>query len=242
MRERYPVAREIAYRWSGQVMETHDYLAFLGRNPGEDNVYIVTGDSGMGMTHGTIGALIITDLIHGAEVPWADLYDPARITLGATRTFAKEAANMAWQYTDWLTRGEAKDADEVAPGSGAVVRRGAHKIAVYPRRRRRAPRDVGRLHAPGLHRHVEPVGKHLGLQVPRLSIRRDGPGDERARRRRSQARGRIIGASRRRAPCDSATIPRAGAFRSSWIPRRTVNTRRSRSSRSTTRHAISPSR
>jgi len=131
MRERYPVAREILYRWSGQVMETHDYLGFLGRNPGEDNVYVATGDSGMGMTHGTIAGLIITDLIHGAEIPWADLYDPARITLKATRTFAKEAANMAWQYTDWLTAGEAKDADEIAPGAGAVVRRGAHKIAVY---------------------------------------------------------------------------------------------------------------
>ena len=152
MRERYPVAREIAYRWSGQVMETHDYLAFLGRNPGEENVYVVTGDSGMGMTHGTIGALIITDLIHGAEVPWADLYDPARITLGATRTFAKEAANMAWQYTDWLTRGEAKDTQEIAAGSGAVVRRGAHKVAVY--------RD-----AAGERHEMSAVCTHLGCIV-----------------------------------------------------------------------------
>ena len=131
MRERYPMAREILYRWSGQVMETHDYLGFLGRNPGDENVYIATGDSGMGMTHGTIAGLVITDLIHGAEVPWAQLYDPARITLGATPTFAKETANMARQYIDWLTAGEAEDVKEIAPGAGAVMRRGAQKIAVY---------------------------------------------------------------------------------------------------------------
>jgi glycine/D-amino acid oxidase-like deaminating enzyme/nitrite reductase/ring-hydroxylating ferredoxin subunit len=129
-RERFPMAREIMYRWSGQVMETHDYLGFLGRNPGDENVYVATGDSGMGMTHGTIAGLVITDLIHGAEVPWSVLYDPARITLGATRTFAKETANMAWQYTDWLTGGD-KAVEEIAPGSGAVVRRGAQKVAVY---------------------------------------------------------------------------------------------------------------
>jgi len=130
VRELYPMAREVLFRWSGQVMETHDHLAFIGRNPGEDNVYIATGDSGMGLTHGTIAGLIITDLIHGAKVPWATLYDPARITLKSAPAFTKETANMAWQYADWLTAGEAKEED-IAPGSGAVVRRGARKIAVY---------------------------------------------------------------------------------------------------------------
>ena len=130
-RERYPVAREILYRWSGQVMETHDGLAFIGRNPGDENVYVATGDSGMGMTHGTIAGLVITDLIHGATVPWAELYDPHRINLKSARTYAKETLNMAWQYSDWLTAGDEASADDVAPGQGAVIRRGAHKIAVY---------------------------------------------------------------------------------------------------------------
>ena len=151
-RERYPVAREILYRWAGQVMETHDGLAFIGRNPGDDNVYVATGDSGMGMTHGTIAGLVITDLIHGVEIPWAELYDPRRITLGATRTFAKETANMAWQYTDWITAGDAKPDAEIAPGKGAVIRRGAHKIAVY--------RD-----ASGERHEMSAVCTHLGCIV-----------------------------------------------------------------------------
>ena len=131
MRERYPVAREILYRWSGQVMETHDYLGLIGRNPGDDNVYVVTGDSGMGLTHGTIAGLVITDLVHGAEVEWSGLYDPRRITLRSAGTYAKETSNMAAQYADWLTPGEVDSEEAIAAGSGAVVRRGIHKVAVY---------------------------------------------------------------------------------------------------------------
>ena len=58
-------------------METVDGLAFIGRNPLDaDNVYVVTGDSGMGMTHGTIAGMLITDLIQERPNPWAELYDP----------------------------------------------------------------------------------------------------------------------------------------------------------------------
>jgi hypothetical protein len=46
-RERFGQIEEIEYRWSGQVLEPDDYLAFIGRNPGDQNVYIATGDSGM---------------------------------------------------------------------------------------------------------------------------------------------------------------------------------------------------
>ena len=45
-------------------METTDGLAFIGRNPcDQPNVYIATGDSGHGMTHGTLAGMILTDLI-----------------------------------------------------------------------------------------------------------------------------------------------------------------------------------
>ena len=130
-RERFPMAREVLHRWMGQVMETYDYLAFAGRNPGDKHVYVHTGDSGMGMTHGTIGAIVITDLIHGVEVPWAKLYDPGRITLKAAREFTKENSNVAWQYTDWVKPGEVRSVDEIRAGSGAVLRRGVHMIAVH---------------------------------------------------------------------------------------------------------------
>src|SRR5215210_4937104 len=75
MRPRFPAAGDIEFRWSGQVMETQDGLAFIGRNPMDAaNVYVATGDSGMGMTHGTIAAMLLTDLIQSRPNRWADLY------------------------------------------------------------------------------------------------------------------------------------------------------------------------
>ena len=152
-RERFEGLGEVRYRWSGQVMETIDGLAFLGRNPMDaDNVFVATGDSGQGMTHGTIAGMLISDLILGRPNPWSALYDPSRKTLRAAGAFLKEAANMAWQYTDWLKPGEESSVDAIAPGSGAVLRRGLTKVAVY-----RDPEG-------GLH-EMSAVCPHLGCIV-----------------------------------------------------------------------------
>lgn len=86
-REHFPMAEELIYRWSGQVMEPVDHLAFIGKNPGDDNIYIITGDSGNGMAHGTIGAIIVSDLIQGMENKWAELYSPKRSPLKTPKTF-----------------------------------------------------------------------------------------------------------------------------------------------------------
>jgi Rieske Fe-S protein len=131
-RERFPMMQAVEFRWMGQVQETIDGLGFLGKNPlDEGNVYVATGDSGMGMTHGTIAGMIITDLIAGRENPWAKLYDPSRKPVKAIEEFVKENANVARQYADWLTRGDVADAEDVAPGCGAVIRKGFSKVAAY---------------------------------------------------------------------------------------------------------------
>src|SRR4029450_11764081 len=90
-RERFPVQGPVRSRWSGQVLETIDGLAFIGRNPIDAaNVFVATGDSGMGMTHGTIAGMLITDLVLDRPNPWAKLYDPSRITLKAASDFTRE--------------------------------------------------------------------------------------------------------------------------------------------------------
>jgi glycine/D-amino acid oxidase-like deaminating enzyme/nitrite reductase/ring-hydroxylating ferredoxin subunit len=78
-KEHFPI-EEIEYRWSGQVMEPQDSIAFIGHNPGDErnNVYIATGDSGNGITHGTIAGILLTDLILGKNNQWTSLYDPSR--------------------------------------------------------------------------------------------------------------------------------------------------------------------
>jgi Rieske Fe-S protein len=131
--QHFPELERIEFRWSGQVMEPVDGVAFIGRNAGDaDNVYVATGDSGMGMTHGTIAGILLPDLIAGRESPWAALYDPSRKALRAPLEYAKENLNVAAQYAkDYLGAGEIASPDDLAAGEGGVLRRGFAKLAVF---------------------------------------------------------------------------------------------------------------
>jgi Rieske Fe-S protein len=132
MRERFPAAGNVINRWSGQVNEPVDGIAYIGRVPtNHPNVYVATGDSGMGLTHGAMAGILISDLILGRSNPWEKLYDPDRKSLRAAGEFAKENLNVALQYSDLLTPGDVKSVEEIAPGSGAVMRQGMSKVAVY---------------------------------------------------------------------------------------------------------------
>ncbi len=122
-RARFPMIAAVPYRWSGQVMEPVDSLAFIGRNPGDPNIYIVTGDSGHGMTHGTIGGMLIRDLIIGSVSPWEPLYAPDRkpVSLSALKEYVKENANVAAQYLDWLKPAPIDSPEKLGPGQAAVI-------------------------------------------------------------------------------------------------------------------------
>jgi glycine/D-amino acid oxidase-like deaminating enzyme/nitrite reductase/ring-hydroxylating ferredoxin subunit len=128
--ERFEI-EETVYKWSGQVMEPMDSLAFIGRNPGDkDNVYIVTGDSGNGMTHGTIAGMLISDMIAGIENPWEDLYDPSRFKiLTAGKTFFKELVGGFIQYLKTLP-----DTGEIVPlhvGEAEIIKHDGEKFGVF---------------------------------------------------------------------------------------------------------------
>jgi glycine/D-amino acid oxidase-like deaminating enzyme/nitrite reductase/ring-hydroxylating ferredoxin subunit len=130
-RERFPMLGTIEHRWSGQVIEPVDAVAYIGRDPDARNIYVVTGDSGMGMTHSTIAGLLITDLIQGRDNPWRHLYDPSRVTFRAVGEFARENLNVAVQYLDHLKIWEDGDGHYIPRGGAAVVRRGLHMVAIY---------------------------------------------------------------------------------------------------------------
>lgn len=131
-RQRFADLGEVAYRWSGQVMEPVDGVAFIGRNPGDaENVFIVTGDSGMGITHGMIAGMLLTDLWLQRATAWATLYEPSRVRVRAASEFARENLNVAKQFADYLTPGEVDSVEHVVRGAGAVIRHGTSKVAVY---------------------------------------------------------------------------------------------------------------
>ncbi|MFC7518097.1 FAD-dependent oxidoreductase [Herbaspirillum sp. GCM10030257] len=131
-RAHFPGVETVTYRWSGEVMEPADGLPFLGRNPVDNsNVYIITGDSGNGMTHCTAGAKLITDLIQGRPNEWSDLYAPSRKPLHGISTFLHEQANTLKQYGA-LLKADAPISQRVPEfDEGAVVESNGKKLAVY---------------------------------------------------------------------------------------------------------------
>jgi Rieske Fe-S protein len=116
-------------------MEPVDGIGYVGRSPESgDNVFLITGDSGHGMTNSVLGGMLVRDLILGVDNPWATLYDPSRITLRveSLTEYAKANVEVAGYYAEWLTGARAPgDAEAVAPGTGMVLRRGTKPIAAY---------------------------------------------------------------------------------------------------------------
>lgn len=151
-RERFPEAGRVLTRWSGQVFEPADGVAFIGRDPERENVLLATGDAGMGMTHGTIAAELLTALALGREHRWEKLFDPARKPVRAAAEALKSLAEAAKGLAGHLTPGDASSADQIPAGGGAVLRRGTKKVAVY-----REP--GGTLH------HFDAACTHLGCPV-----------------------------------------------------------------------------
>ncbi len=182
-RERFPTIWDVAFRWSGQVLETIDGLAFIGRNPRDaPNVFIASGDSGMGMTHGTIAGLLLTDLILGRANPWAALYDPAQAAGRRRRVPPREpqrrvpVCRLAHGRRRALGRGDRAGRRRGDPArteeDGRLSRR-----AGYP------PRALGGLSPPGVYRRLEPLRADVGLPVSRLALRSVWSGHQRTRER-----------------------------------------------------------
>jgi glycine/D-amino acid oxidase-like deaminating enzyme/nitrite reductase/ring-hydroxylating ferredoxin subunit len=134
-REKFPMTEDVVYRWSGQVQESTDGLGYIGRAPTRgENVFVITGDSGMGLTHGTLGGRLVADLITGKPNDWASLYDPPRKPLhsvGEAVEFVHENLNVAAQFAEFVTAGEVSREEEVPPTCGAIMRQGLSKVAVY---------------------------------------------------------------------------------------------------------------
>ncbi|HSI38616.1 MAG TPA: FAD-dependent oxidoreductase [Methylotenera sp.] len=123
---------EVVYRWSGQVLEPVDGIALIGRNPHDhENVYIVTGDSGNGMTHCPFAGLLISDLINGTENKWEQLYSPLRFAMKKSTPVTKLPTNhlvnvlKEWFYTNTMKL------SSIQNGEAEIVKLNGKKCGAY---------------------------------------------------------------------------------------------------------------
>jgi len=114
------------HRCSGQVMETLDHGAYIGLDPDSKRTYVVTGDSGQGITHGVVASLIIPAMITGEESEYAAVYRPARTPARTAGAFVSENVAAAPNQP-----GEIASTDELGPDEGGILHDGPNKIAAY---------------------------------------------------------------------------------------------------------------
>src|SRR5205823_1731822 len=129
-RERLTDMGPITYRWSGQVMEPVDYLGFIGRNPGNEQVYVVSGDSGQGITNGIVAGMMIADLLTTGASRWSDVYAPSRKITKNITDFVSENMTPLKNFSEYLTPGDLASVEGLKPGEGGLFRSGLKKLAV----------------------------------------------------------------------------------------------------------------
>lgn len=138
-RDRLPGLGEVTHRWSGQVLEPVDFLGFIGHSPDEDHVFLVSGDSGQGITNGLVAGMLIADMITTGASPWEQVYSPSRKIQKNIGEFISENIKPLKNFAEYLTASEIARVERLQPGEGRLVRSGLKKIA--------ACRDQnGRLH------------------------------------------------------------------------------------------------
>ncbi|WP_049921020.1 FAD-dependent oxidoreductase [Halopiger djelfimassiliensis] len=157
-REHFAV-ESIEYRWSTMDYSPVDRVPFVGQiDPLAEHVYVGTGFKGWGMTGGTAAGMILADLIVDGSNPWADVFDPQRVTPKASaKSFLEENVTVGGSFVGDRIRtllaslGAAGD-EAPDPGDARIVRRTGRPMGVY--------RDEdGTIHA------VSAVCPHMGCLV-----------------------------------------------------------------------------
>ncbi len=122
----------IEYAWSGKVYEPADIAPYIGRAPGLERVFLVTGDSGEGLTTGVAASLVLRENVMGRTARWERVYSPDRKTLRAARAYLEENLDVAANFTEHVHDTQQLDSlDDVTAGSGAVVSVEGRKVAAY---------------------------------------------------------------------------------------------------------------
>ncbi|PCR90246.1 FAD-dependent oxidoreductase [Natrinema ejinorense] len=136
-REHFDV-ESIEYRWSTMDYSPVDRVPFIGRiDPLSAHVYVGTGFKGWGMTNGTAAGLILADLIVEGSNPWADVFDPQRLTPGASaKRFLEENAKVGGSFVgdrikSLLSSLGTDGVADLPPGDARVVRRASQPVGLY---------------------------------------------------------------------------------------------------------------
>jgi glycine/D-amino acid oxidase-like deaminating enzyme/nitrite reductase/ring-hydroxylating ferredoxin subunit len=143
---------EIQHHWSGQVIETHDGLPFIGFT--RPHQFIATGFSGNGLTFGTLSGVMAADALTARDNPWRALFDATRTKVAhGVWDYIKENADYPYYMVrDRFAGDVGKSLRSVPRGSGKILELKGHTVAAH------------RAHD-GTVTLLSPVCTHMGCRV-----------------------------------------------------------------------------
>lgn len=146
--------KEIAAKWSSQFYQSADGLPYIGKMPGQDNIYISTGFTGNGMTFGSMTSLIIPDLLDGKETELSKLLSPARIKpFASAGSVFDEVINASIHFVkDKFSADKIDELNEISNGEGRIIKHDGTTYAAYRD-------DKAKLHL------LSPICPHTGYTV-----------------------------------------------------------------------------
>ncbi|WBX97819.1 FAD-dependent oxidoreductase [Chryseobacterium gambrini] len=146
--------KEVTAKWSSQFYQSADGLPYIGKMPGEDNIYVSTGFTGNGMTFGTMTSLIIPDLLDGKETELAKLISPSRIKpVASAGSVLDEVVNASVHFVkDKFSADKIEELNEINNGEGKIIKHEGTTYAAYRD-------DKAELHL------LSPVCPHTGCNV-----------------------------------------------------------------------------
>ena len=119
-------------RWSGQIVETHDGLPFIGEMvPGQ---FVATGFAGNGYTFGTFSGLMARDWAVGRENPWQGLFDPRRKELkaGGVKNYIVENSDYPrYLIKDALFPKTVRSTRDIKKGQGSIINLDGKRTACF---------------------------------------------------------------------------------------------------------------
>jgi hypothetical protein len=103
-RKHFSGLKEPEFRWSGQVIQSVDGLAFI-RSSAEipETSSMCTSPQAIREQVLPMAGMLLTDLILDRDNPWTTLHDPARKSLRALRG---RKSKCCWAICTWMTPGE----------------------------------------------------------------------------------------------------------------------------------------
>ena len=124
---------EAEYEWTNEDYGPIDHVPFIGWSSSIRPGYLVaTGFNAWGITNGTAAAILLADMIAGADNPWLKLYDATRIKpIAGAAEFVKGNAEVAAHLIGGYLRRKPHEFEALKPGEGAVLKIDGHNVAAY---------------------------------------------------------------------------------------------------------------